>query len=219
MDKIKWYGQAPRFGSSLAYALPTELAGDRTTIKNRGAITSQRTLQMLKFYRMAGDTEITVVQGDIVAQLDVDVIVNAWNRNIFPFWMLIPRGVSRAVRTAAGSAPFRELAARGPIPLGHAVWTGPGKLPIKGIIHVAGINLLWVASENSVRLSTRNALALAHQHGLRSIAMPIIGSGTGGVAKAVALEIMREEAVKSLFQGRVRIVEFRRSERASPARK
>ncbi len=173
---------------------------------------------MVPFYRMARDTEIKVVQGDIVAQRDVDVIVNAWNRNIFPWWLLIPQGVSRAIRTAAGAAPFRELARRGPIPLGHAVLTGPGKLPIKGIIHVAGINLLWMASENSVRLSTRNAMALAHQHGFRSIAMPIIGSGTGGVAKAIAIDTMREEAEKSLFQGQVRIVEFSRSERASRER-
>ncbi len=168
---------------------------------------------------MAADTEIQVVQGDIVAQCDVDVIVNAWNRNILPFWLLIPQGVSRAIRNAAGTAPFRELARYGAIPLGQAVLTGPGKLPIKGIIHVAGINLLWMASENSVRHSTRNALAIAYQQGFRSIAMPIIGSGTGGVAKAIATEIMREEAIKSAFDGHVRIVEFRRSEKVPPNRR
>jgi O-acetyl-ADP-ribose deacetylase len=35
------------------------------------------------------------------------------------------------------------------MPLGNAVLTGAGKLPYAGIIHVAGIDLLWRASERS----------------------------------------------------------------------
>ena len=38
-----------------------------------------------------------VVQGDLLDQ-DVDVIVNAWNRNIIPRWLLLPQGVSKAIR-------------------------------------------------------------------------------------------------------------------------
>jgi len=34
---------------------------------------------------------ITVVEGDLLDQ-DVDVIVNAWNRNIIPWWLLLPQG-------------------------------------------------------------------------------------------------------------------------------
>lgn len=30
---------------------------------------------------------VTVMQGDLLEQ-DVDVIVNAWNRNIIPWWLL-----------------------------------------------------------------------------------------------------------------------------------
>ena len=32
-----------------------------------------------------------IVKGDLLDQ-DVDVIVNAWNRNILPLWLLIPQG-------------------------------------------------------------------------------------------------------------------------------
>ncbi|HYH41923.1 MAG TPA: hypothetical protein VD867_08065 [Burkholderiales bacterium] len=39
--------------------------------------------------------------------------------------------------------------------------TGGGHLPFKGIIHVAGIGLLWRASTLSIRLSVGNALAIA----------------------------------------------------------
>lgn len=39
--------------------------------------------------------------GDLLDQ-DVEVIVNAWNRNIIPWWLLIPQGVSGAIKKRAG---------------------------------------------------------------------------------------------------------------------
>jgi O-acetyl-ADP-ribose deacetylase (regulator of RNase III) len=54
-------------------------------------------------------------------------------------------------RNTGGTAPFREVAKHGPIPLGNAVLTGAGKLPFRGIIHVAAINGWWRASEYSIR--------------------------------------------------------------------
>jgi O-acetyl-ADP-ribose deacetylase (regulator of RNase III) len=67
--------------------------------------------------------------------------------------MLLPSGVSGAIQKRAGTAPFRELGRHGLLPLGGAVLTGAGRLPHKAIIHVAGIGLLWIASERSVRAS------------------------------------------------------------------
>jgi O-acetyl-ADP-ribose deacetylase (regulator of RNase III) len=61
--------------------------------------------------------EIEIVNGDLLDQ-DVDVIVNAWNRNIIPWWLLLPQGVSGAIKKRGGYAPFRELGKHGPIPLG-----------------------------------------------------------------------------------------------------
>ena len=49
-----------------------------------------------------------VVEGDLLDQ-NVDVIVNAWNRNIIPWWLLLPQGVSGAIKRRAGTAPFREV--------------------------------------------------------------------------------------------------------------
>jgi O-acetyl-ADP-ribose deacetylase (regulator of RNase III) len=79
---------------------------------------------------------IKVINDDLLDQ-DVDGIVNAWNRNVIPWWLLVPQGVSGAIKKRAGYKPFRELARMGSIPLGGAVLTGPGKLPHKAIIHVA----------------------------------------------------------------------------------
>lgn len=50
--------------------------------------------------------KIQVVQGDLLDQ-NVDAIVNAWNRNITPWWLLIPQGVSGAIKRRAGTRPFK----------------------------------------------------------------------------------------------------------------
>ncbi|MCP4592763.1 MAG: hypothetical protein GY842_18670 [bacterium] len=43
------------------------------------------------------------------------------------------------------------------MPLGGAVLTSAGRLKYKAIVHVAGINLLWFATEKSIRASVRSA--------------------------------------------------------------
>ena len=152
---------------------------------------------------------VEIVDGDLLDQ-DVEVIVNAWNRNIIPWWLLLPQGVSGAIKKRAGYEPFRELAQKGAIPLGGAVLTGAGRLPFEAIIHVAGISLLWRSSERSIRDSVRNALALASEHNFRSIAFPLIGAGTGGGTEETVLTLMQDELSNCEFSGLVRIVRFRR---------
>jgi O-acetyl-ADP-ribose deacetylase (regulator of RNase III) len=152
-------------------------------------------------------TAVSVVAGDLLDQ-DVEVIVNAWNRNVMPWWLLWPQGVSGAIKRRAGTAPFRELARAGPIPLGGAVLTGAGRLPFRAIIHVAGINLLWLPSARATRDAVRNALALAAMAGFRSIAFPLIGAGVGGLSPEKVLELMQDEAKQSAYTGQVRFVRY-----------
>ena len=152
--------------------------------------------------------QIQTLDGDLLDQ-DVDVIVNAWNRNIIPWWLLLPQGVSGAIKKRGGNAPFGELGKIGPIPLGGAVITGAGRLPFKSIIHVAGISMWWRSSEQSIRDSTRNAIALAAKHNFESIAFPLIGAGTGGGSPVEVLSMMQDELANCDFDGLVRIVRFR----------
>jgi O-acetyl-ADP-ribose deacetylase (regulator of RNase III) len=135
---------------------------------------------------------IKVVHGDLLTQ-DVDVIVNAWNRNVIPWWLLLPQGVSGAIKRHAGLQPFKELARCGPLPLGYAVLTSAGKLPYKGIIHVAGINLLWMASERSVRDSVVSAFEIIQERGFHSVALPLIGAGSGGFSSEQSLHFILDE--------------------------
>ncbi|MFP2906150.1 macro domain-containing protein [Pyxidicoccus sp. 3LFB2] len=151
---------------------------------------------------------VHIVEGDLLAQ-PVEAIVNAWNRNIIPWWLLLPQGVSGAIKRKAGLAPFRELAKAGPMPLGTAVVTSAGRLPYKAIIHVAGINMLWRASERSIQDSVRNALARARERGLVSLAFPLIGAGSGSFNEERSLEVMRHVLDAEAGALDVRVVRFR----------
>lgn len=148
---------------------------------------------------------LEIVYGDLLDQ-KVEVIVNAWNRNIIPWWLLIPQGVSRAIKKRGGYEPFKEVARHGPIPLGGAVLTSAGRLPFKAIIHVAGISMLWRSSEKSIRASVANALLLADQHGFRSVGMPLIGAGTGGGNEKVVQMMIEREIAGASYAGHVVLV-------------
>ena len=150
-----------------------------------------------------------IVKGDLHDQ-NVDVIVNAWNRNLIPWWLLLPQGVSGAIKKNAGVEPFCELRKFGVLALGQAVLTSAGRLVYKGIIHVAGIGHLWLPSEKSARLSTRNAIKLAKETGFRSIAFPLIGAGTGGMKPSKVIDLMVQEIDASDYNGMVTIVVYGR---------
>ena len=150
---------------------------------------------------------VDTVVGDLLQQ-DVEVIVNAWNRNFLPWWLLLPQGVSGAIKRAGGYAPFRELRSYGLLAAGAAVATGAGRLPFRAIIHVAGLSAFWTSSERIVRACVRNALDLASANGYRSLAFPLIGAGTGGLPPRRVQEVMFEEIERSPYDGRVVVVVF-----------
>lgn len=152
--------------------------------------------------------KIETVEGDLLDQ-KVEAIVNAWNRNFIPWFLLWPHGVSGAIKKRAGFAPFGEIGWR-PIPLGGAVLTGAGRLQFKGIIHVAGINAFWRASEFSIRQSVRSAVDLAAREKYESLAMPIIGSGAGNFSAEKALAMILDELGGLETDLRVVVVRFER---------
>lgn len=148
-----------------------------------------------------------IVEGDLLRQ-DVAVIVNSWNRNVIPWWLLLPQGVSGAIKKQGGSTPFREVAKFGPIPLGEARLTSAGMLNYEAIIHVAGINLFWIATEYSVSNSIINAMQLVNQHEFQSVAFPLIGSGSGNRGQDWSLTLMDRVFDKIESSARVIVVKF-----------
>jgi O-acetyl-ADP-ribose deacetylase len=149
-----------------------------------------------------------VIDGDLLDQ-PVEVIVNAWNRNIIPWWLLLPQGVSGAIKKRAGITPFAELGRRGPLALGDAVLTSAGRLPYKGIIHVAGINMWWRASRESIQRSVATAMAIVLERRFASVAFPVVGAGSGGYSETKALELMQDALINIMGSAAVTIVRFR----------
>lgn len=130
-----------------------------------------------------------IITGNLLEQ-DVEVIVNSWNRNVIPWWLLLPQGVSGAIKKTGGTKPFKEVAKFGSIPLGCARVTSAGKLNFKAIIHVAGINMFWFATEHSVKQSVISAMKIVNSQNFKSVAFPLIGSGSGNRGKDWSLNLM-----------------------------
>ncbi|MEI2429066.1 macro domain-containing protein [Lysobacter yananisis] len=149
-----------------------------------------------------------VVEGDLLDQ-SVEAIVNPWNRNIIPWWMLLPQGVSGAIKRRGGVRPFIEVARAGAIPLGGAVLTSAGRLDFKNIIHVAGINMLWRSSQQSIQDSVRSAMAIVEERKFASAAFPIIGAGSGGYNEEAALQLMLDAFGDIDSAAAVAVVRFR----------
>jgi O-acetyl-ADP-ribose deacetylase (regulator of RNase III) len=153
--------------------------------------------------------EIELIDGDLLKQ-DVEVIVNAWNQNFIPWWLLIPQGVSKHIKKLAGNSPFKEIRKHGFLHLGEAKLTGAGTLPYKGIIHVAGINIFWFATRYSIEQSVRNAMKIVNEKQFKSIAFPLIGAGTGSKGKKLSEQIILDTLKSIDSHAIVKIVRFKK---------
>lgn len=117
--------------------------------------------------------------GDLL-ETRADALVNPWNRNFVPRWLLNPGGVSGQLKARTGPAPWEELARHGVLELGQAVVTSSGNFSTThAIIHVAGLHWHWRASSRSIKLSIRNAVDAASRHEFDLITVPLIGAGHG----------------------------------------
>ena len=116
------------------------------------------------------------VQGDIARQSDMDAIVNAANAEL-----RIGGGVAGAIHRAAGSELERECRPLAPIRPGQAVITGAHNLPNRYVIHCLGpIYGIDEPAEELLAACYRNALQLAEQNKIASIAFPAISTGAFG---------------------------------------
>lgn len=148
-----------------------------------------------------------IVKGDILEQ-KVEVIVNSWNRNMIPWWLLLPQGVSGAIKKKGGLKPFKEISKHGSIPLGQARMTSAGELPFKAIIHVAGINMLWLATKYSVEHSVINAMSIVDSQSFQSVAFPLIGAGSGNRSTEWSKTVMCETLEKIDSKATAKLVLF-----------
>ncbi len=140
--------------------------------------------------------KVELVHGDITGQR-VDAIVNAANSSL-----LGGGGVDGAIHRKGGPAILAECRAlrasdyQSGLPTGQAVATTAGNLPARWVIHTAGP--VYSRSEDRsalLRDCYANALRVADELGVASVAFPLISSGIYGwpVEDAVrqALTVLR----------------------------
>lgn len=155
--------------------------------------------------RTISEVTIQVREGNIVAQPDVEAVVNAANAALMP-----GGGVAGAIHRAAGPGLAEECRPLAPIGVGEAVITGGHRLPNGHVIHCLGPR--WGIDEPADELLAacyRNALACAEQAGLQSVAFPSISTGIFGYpieeAATVALSTV---AARAPALGSIRLVRF-----------
>lgn len=119
---------------------------------------------------------IECVKGDITDQPDMDAVVNAANAELMP-----GGGVAGAIHRAAGPALAEECKSMAPISPGEAVISSGHELPNAWVIHCLGP--VYGVDEPADRLLAdcyRNALRLAEEKGIASVAFPAISTGAFG---------------------------------------
>lgn len=120
---------------------------------------------------------ITVIQGDIAEQ-QADALVNAAGTSLN-----MGSGVAGALLDTAGRALERAAVAHGPIELGGVIVTDAYDLDAKYVIHAAAISHSGshqLATAESIRDATRNALETADELDCESLVIPLLGCGSGG---------------------------------------
>jgi O-acetyl-ADP-ribose deacetylase len=136
---------------------------------------------------------VECLRGNIAAQPGIDAVVNAANSALRS-----GGGVAGAIHRAAGPGLEAECRPLAPIRPGQAVITGAHNLPNRHVIHCRGpVYGQDEPAETLLAACYRNALALAEQHGLTSVAFPAISTGVFGypmdAAARVAIGTVIEE--------------------------
>lgn len=131
---------------------------------------------------------LKIIRQDIT-KIKCDAIVNPTNSYLWP-----GGGVDEAIHAAAGPELFEYCQKIGTCSVGEAKITPAFNLPCKYIIHTAGPE--WEDGLHGERVLLRScykeAMELAIAHACKSVAFPLISSGTYGYPKDQVLRVATE---------------------------
>lgn len=128
---------------------------------------------------------IECVEGDITDQVGFDAVANAANDALRP-----GGGVAGAIHQAAGPELDKACRPLAPIRPGQAVITPAFQLPNRYVIHCLGpVHGVDEPADRLLADCYRNALALAEEHNVKSIAFPALSTGAFGFPMQAAATI------------------------------
>ena len=129
---------------------------------------------------------IEVVVANIVKQSDVDALVNSANANL-----RFGSGVAGAIHTAAGPELEEYCKRFAPIALGEAVVTPGFNLKNPYVIHARAASYINDEEpEKFLDLAVTNTLRVAQATGIKTLAMPAMGTGVFKFPPELAAEII-----------------------------
>lgn len=139
---------------------------------------------------------IECVQGDIANQSDMEAIVNAANAQLRP-----GGGVAGAIHRVAGPGLETECRQYAPIRPGEAAISRAYQLPNRYVIHCLG-PVYGVDSPSDQLLVScyRNALRLAEEKQIHSVAFPAISTGIFGYPIEPAAKIAIQTVLENLSE-------------------
>jgi O-acetyl-ADP-ribose deacetylase (regulator of RNase III) len=140
---------------------------------------------MLIMRKTISGVTIECMKGNIASQADVTAIVNAANAHL-----RMGGGVAGAIHRAAGPGLEEECCPLAPIKPGEAVITGGYNLPNRYVIHCLGPIFGIDKPEDKLLANCyRDALKLAEEYKIDSIAFPAISAGAFGYPVEEAAEV------------------------------
>ncbi|WP_298021486.1 O-acetyl-ADP-ribose deacetylase [uncultured Dysosmobacter sp.] len=148
----------------------------------------------------------SIITGDITLS-DAEAIVNAANTTL-----LGGSGVDGAIHAAAGPELLAECRTLNGCETGQAKLTGGYRLPAKYVIHTPGPIWRGGNSGEAELLAScyRSCLALAEQHGIRTLDFPSISTGVYGYplsqAAGIALKAIMDFLAAHDLPEQVRMV-------------
>jgi len=130
---------------------------------------------------------IFIEKGDLT-KISCDAIVNPANSS-----GNMGGGVAGAIRKIGKDVIEKEAVSKAPIPVGCAVATTAGALSCKYVIHAPTMKEPAMNIDvNNVKLATKAAFDLGVKLKLKSIALPGMGTGVGGVPTGDAAKVIAE---------------------------
>lgn len=137
---------------------------------------------------------LEVVKGDIASQEDIEAVVNAANAQLKP-----GGGVAGALHRAAGPGLEEEGRKHAPIKPGEAVLTMGHDLPNDYVIHCLGP--VYGVDEPSDELLAScyiEALRIAEENNISSVAFPAISTGAFGYPAKEAARVAFETVLNKM---------------------